>query len=133
MHRGERRRILVVDDSALVRQLAHVALDTIGGWEVLRAESGAEALEQADAERPEAILLDVVMPGMDGFATLSALRAKPTTADIPVILVTAKDKAADRERAESLGATGMIAKPFAVEELAGQVAAVLGWEPSSAS
>jgi len=122
-----------VDDSGLVRQLAHVALDTIGGWEVLRAESGDEALEQADAERPEAILLDVVMPGMDGFATLAALRSKPTTADIPVILVTAKDKPADRERAESLGATGMIAKPFVVEELVGQVAAILGWDPTSGS
>jgi len=119
-----------VDDSGLVRQLAHVALDTIGGWEVLRAESGVEALEQADAERPEAILLDVVMPGMDGFATLAALRAKSTTAHIPVILVTAKHEPDDRQRAESLGASGMIAKPFAVEELAGQVAAVLGWDPN---
>ncbi len=131
MHRGERRRILVVDDSGLVRQLAQVALESIGGWEVLPAESGVEALEQADSEQPEAILLDVVMPGMDGFATLAALRAKHSTSDIPVILVTAKDKPADRQRAESLGAAGMIAKPFAVEELAGQVAAVLGWDPSS--
>ncbi len=133
MHRGERRRVLVVDDSGLVRQLAHVALDTIAGWEVLRAESGVEALEQADAERPEAILLDVVMPGMDGFDTLAALRSKPTTAHIPVILVTAKDKPADRQRAQSLGAIGMIAKPFAVEDLAGQVAAVLGWDPGTDS
>lgn len=128
MHGVERRRILVVDDSGLVRQLAHVALDTIGGWDVLCAASGDDALEQAHAERPEAILLDVVMPGMDGFAALAALRAKPTTADIPVILVTAKDTPADRERSESLGAAGMIPKPFAVEELAGQVAAILGWK-----
>ncbi len=131
MHGAERRRILVVDDSGLVRQLAQVALDTIGGWDVLCAASGADALEQADAERPEAILLDVVMPGMDGFAALAALRAQPATAHIPVILVTAKDKPEDRQRSESLGAAGMIAKPFAVEELAGQVAAILGWEPST--
>lgn len=125
-----RRRILVVDDSGLVRQLAQMALDTIGGWEVLCAESGSEALELADSEQPEAILLDVVMPGMDGFATLAALRAGPTTARIPVILVTAKDKPADRAHSESLGAAGMIAKPFAVHELADQVAAILGWETS---
>ncbi|MDQ3632519.1 MAG: response regulator [Actinomycetota bacterium] len=128
-----RRRILVVDDSGLVRQLAQMALDSIGGWDVCFAESGAEALVRADAERPEAILLDVVMPEMDGFAALAALRAKPTTAPIPVILVTAKDKPADRARAESLGAAGMIAKPFAVDDLARQVATILGWEPGTGS
>lgn len=128
-----RRRILVVDDSGLVRQLAQMALDAIGGWDVLCAESGLEALERAGAEAPEAILLDVVMPDMDGFATLAALRSKPTTARIPVILVTAKDKPADRARAESLGAAGMIAKPFAVEDLARQVATILGWELNGGS
>lgn len=119
---------MVVDDSGLVRQLALVALDAIGGWDVVCAESGAEALERADVEQPEVILLDVVMPGMDGFATLAALRAKSSTAHIPVILVTAKDKEADRVQSEALGAKGMIAKPFSVGNLAPQVAAILGWE-----
>lgn len=120
-----RRQILVVDDSRLMRELARVGLETVAGWDVLAAESGDEALERAAMETPEAILLDVVMPGMDGPATLVELQAAPAT-HIPVILVTAKDQPADRTRFDSLGVAGVIAKPFEVQALAGQVAEILG-------
>ena len=124
----DRRRILVVDDSRLIRELARVGLETVGGWQVTPVESGGEALEVAAAEAPEAVLLDVVMPDMDGPETLAALRAEPATSEIPVILVTARDQPADRERFEALGVAGVITKPFEVNELAGQVAEILGWE-----
>jgi CheY-like chemotaxis protein len=122
------RRILVVDDSRVIRELARVGLETVGGWEVHSVESGAEALEHAAADEPEAVLLDVVMPDMDGPETLAALRERPATSHIPVILVTARDQPADREHFASLGVAGVITKPFEVGELAGQVAEILGWD-----
>lgn len=125
---NRRRQILVVDDSPVVRALARVGLEAIAGWEVLAAESGDEALERAAADGPSAILLDVVMPEKDGPATLLELQARSETCGIPVIFVTAKDKPADRTRFASLGAAGVIAKPFEVRELAGQVAEILGWD-----
>lgn len=124
-----RRQILVVDDSPLVRELARLGLESVAGWEVLAVESGDEALERAAADVPAAILLDVVMPDKDGPATLRELRASSQTCDIPVIFVTAKDQPADRVRFEALGAAGVIAKPFELRELAGQVAEILGWDP----
>ncbi|MDB4952006.1 MAG: response regulator containing a CheY-like receiver domain and an domain [Gemmatimonadetes bacterium] len=121
------RRILVVDDEDDIREVAQLSLEMVGGWEVLAAGSGAEALRRAEAERPDAILLDVMMPGMDGPSTFLALQANPATRDIPVILLTAKVQSADRRRFEDLGVAGVLSKPFDPMELAGQVSAALGW------
>jgi CheY-like chemotaxis protein len=126
-----RRQILVVDDSPVVRELARVALGTVAGWDVATVDSGREALHHAAQEGPEAILLDVMMPEMDGPTTLLALQARGVTRDIPVIFVTAKDRPADRAALDALGGAGVIAKPFAVGELAQQVAAILGWEAAA--
>ena len=120
------KRVLVVDDSALIRAAARVALEGAGDFAVSTAESGAEGLERAAAEGPDAILLDVVMPGLDGPAVLAALRERPQTADIPVILVTGSD--VERASFRGLGAAGAIAKPFQPAELAATVRAILGWE-----
>jgi CheY-like chemotaxis protein len=119
-------RVLVVDDSNVIRQLATMALRGFAGWEVTVAESGAEALRLAADESPEAILLDVVMPDMDGPATLAALRARPETRETPVIFVTASDGQSDRESFERLGAAGVIRKPFEINRLAEQVSGILG-------
>jgi CheY-like chemotaxis protein len=115
----------VVDDSTLIRRLVHMGFETLAGWDVVDAGSGLEAMERATADRPDVILLDVVMPGMDGPATFTALQTQDTTRDIPVIFVTARDKPADRVRFAALGAAGVIAKPFQVEALAGQVTDIL--------
>ena len=123
-----RRQILVVDDSPLIRELARVGLEVLAGWDMSAAASGDEALRVAAADAPAAILLDVVMPGRDGPATMAALRDDAATCDIPVIFVTAKDLAGDRARLTALGAAGIIAKPFDVHALAGQVAGILGWD-----
>lgn len=122
------RQILVVDDSPLIREVARLGLESQAGWNVVAAGSGTEALERAAVEEPEAILLDVVMPDMDGPATLRELRARPATCEIPVILVTARDGEADRERFRSLDVAGVITKPFQMQALAHQVAELLGWE-----
>lgn len=121
------RKILLVDDEDDIREVAQMSLEMTAGWDVVTAPSGAAALRTAAAERPDAILLDVMMPGMDGPATARALRAAPETADIPIILLTAKVQAADRRRFDDLGVAGILAKPFDPIALADQVREVLGW------
>jgi CheY-like chemotaxis protein len=121
------RRILIVDDEDDIREVAQMSLEMVAGWEVIPARSGDEGVRLAAEHRPDAILLDVMMPGMDGPATAALLRDRPETAAIPVILLTAKVQPADRRRLEALGVAGVLAKPFDPMELANQVSAVLGW------
>jgi CheY-like chemotaxis protein len=121
------RKILLVDDEDDIREVAQMSLEMTAGWDVVTASSGPDALRLAAAERPDAILLDVMMPGMDGPATARALRAAGDTAGIPIILLTAKVQAADRRRFDDLGVSGVLAKPFDPMELAAQVSGVLGW------
>ena len=119
------RRILIIDDEDDLREVAQAALETVAGWQVLTAASGPEGLERARAEGPDAILLDVMMPGADGMTALERLRADPGTAAIPVILLTAKVRVA--RHPPGAGAAGVILKPFDPLKLAGQVAEILGW------
>ena len=120
------KRVLVVDDSALIRAVARFALEEAGDFAVETAESGAEGLERAAAEGADVILLDVVMPDLDGPAVLAALRERPQTADIPVILMTGSEDV--RASFRELGAAGAIAKPFEAAELPAAVRAILGWD-----
>jgi CheY-like chemotaxis protein len=121
------RRILVVDDSPLVLEIARLALEG-AGWEVDAAESGGEALSRSVAAPPDALLLDVEMPDMDGPATLAALRADPATVDVPVVFLTGHSDPHKRERLASLDVRGVLPKPFDVARLSADVAAVLGWD-----
>ena len=122
------RRILVIDDEEDIREVAKLSLEMLGGWEVLLARSGAEGLATAQAENPDTILLDVMMPEMDGPSTFRKLQENPATQKIPVIFMTAKVQAADQRRFKSLGATSVIAKPFDPVQLASLVSAALGWD-----
>jgi CheY-like chemotaxis protein len=115
------RRILIIDDSNLILALARMGLQTTAGWDVLAASSGPDGLAQAASARPDAVLLDLVMPEMDGAATLAALRRDAATREIPVILLSGREDDAD------LAVAGKIAKPFDPAALAGQVSAILGW------
>ncbi len=121
------RRVLVVDDDDHIREVATLALEVVGGWRVLSTSSGEDAAQLAREELPDAVLLDVMMPGVDGPSTLARLREDPTTADIPVILLTAKNLSVDRRDFASMSLAGMIPKPFDPMALAGQVAGLLGW------
>jgi CheY-like chemotaxis protein len=121
------KRILVVDNEQYIQEVAKVCLETVAGWEVVTASSGQEGINQAETFQPDAILLDVMMPDMDGIATFERLQANPATKAIPVILLTAKIQASDRRRYSQLGMITAIAKPFNPLELAGQVATALGW------
>jgi len=121
------RRILIVDDEDDIREVAQMSLEMVAGWEVFAARDGEEGLRMAAEHRPDAILLDVMMPGMDGPATAVRLRDDPQTAGIPVILLTAKVQPADRRRFEGLSVAGVLAKPFDPMDLANQVSSTLGW------
>lgn len=121
------KRILVIDDEDDIREVAQISLEMVAGWEVLTACSGSEGLIQAEAAQPDVILLDVMMPDMDGFATFQKLQANTATQHIAVILLTAKVQSTDRQRFVELGITAMIAKPFNPLNLANQIAEILGW------
>lgn len=121
------RRILVVDDDDDIREVAEMSLEAVGGHEVLTARCGEDGLTRARQEQPDAILLDVMMPGLDGPATFECLQADPATRDIPVILLTAKLQPADRARFTELGVRAVLSKPFDSMTLADEVAEILGW------
>jgi CheY-like chemotaxis protein len=114
-------RILVIEDNQDNMELMRVLLTALGHTPVL-AFSGAEGIKSANAEPPpDLVLLDLQMPGMDGFQTLEVLRSTPGTAEIPVIALTAFAMAADRERVLMADFDGHIAKPIAPEAFAGQI------------
>ena len=121
------RTILIVDDEDDIREVTRVSLELVGGWTVVAAGSGKDALAEAKAAQPDAILLDVMMPDMDGPTTFLALQADAATRHIPVILLTAKVQAADRLRFSEMGVSGVLAKPFDPMTLPSQVAEVLSW------
>ncbi|OKH56338.1 two-component system response regulator [Calothrix sp. HK-06] len=122
------KRILIIDDEDDIREVAQLTLEAVGGFEVLTAESGKEGIIKAETEQPDAILLDVMMPEMDGITTFKQLQANSLTSNIPVILLTAKVQASDQRRFAELGITGMVPKPFDPMTLTDQVAEVLGWQ-----
>ena len=105
-------KVLIVDDEPDIRRVGQMSLELVGQLEVVLASGGEEALAVAAQERPDVILLDVMMPRLDGPATLALLRRAPETADIPVIFMTAKAQKAEVDGYLALGAKGVIFKPF---------------------
>jgi CheY-like chemotaxis protein len=121
-------KILIIDDEEDIREVAALSLETVAGWTVVAANSGAQGLARAIEHQPDAILLDVMMPGMDGPTTVRELRKNPATASIPILLLTAKVQASDQRRFADLGVQAILFKPFDPLTLAQQIAAALGWK-----
>lgn len=121
------RRILVVDDDEDVRRLAVMSLSRVGGHEVLSVGSGAECLEELKSQRPDAVVLDVMMPVMDGPTTLAAIRDSGTTYDVPVVFLTAGIVASDMDRLRALPVSGVLHKPFDPLTLPSELAELLHW------
>ena len=117
---GTLNRILLVEDDADVSLIAEVTLAEIGGFEVKTCASAMEALHAAPAFAPDLILMDVMMPEMDGISALEAFRREPATAGTPVVLITARVQPGDLEHYAALGC-GVIAKPFDPESLPGRL------------
>lgn len=121
------KRILMIDDEQAIQAVASLSLKMEANWQVLTANSGPEGLAIARQEQPDAILLDVMMPNMDGIETFKQLQQTPSTRNIPVILLTAKAQTAEQQQLQNLGVAGVITKPFNSLTLASQIAQLLKW------
>jgi two-component system, OmpR family, alkaline phosphatase synthesis response regulator PhoP len=119
------RRILIIDDEADIREATQMCLEIIGEWDVIVASSGYEGLLKAAAEKPDAILLDVMMPGMDGLTTMKKLRENAATAKIPIILFTAKAQSVEQRQFSQLDIAALITKPYDPYSLSDQIAQAL--------
>jgi CheY-like chemotaxis protein len=122
------RRILIIDDEDDIREVAALSLEATAGWQILTARSGAEGIAVATAQHPDAILMDVMMPGVDGPTTFRNMQAIPEIASIPVLLLTAKVQGIDQRRFNSLGVVSVLFKPFDPLTLAQQISDALGWQ-----
>jgi CheY-like chemotaxis protein len=128
------RTVLVVDDDDDIREITGIALELVGGWEVLDTDRGTTALTMAADEQPDLVLLDVMMPDLDGPTTFRRLQADPRTRHIPVILLTAKAQVGERRVWDDLAVLGVIAKPFDPMSLVEQIDRLLaGHTPSRLS
>ncbi|OIN14299.1 response regulator [Oceanisphaera psychrotolerans] len=133
MNKTTPERILYVEDDEDIREIAQLSLEMVGGFTVLLCDSGEQALEQIGAFQPDLILLDVMMPGMDGPSTLTALRQQPEWAQTPVAFMTAKIQPQEIAAYKAMGALDVIAKPFDPIQLPEQIKAIwqLSRQPSA--
>lgn len=120
----ELRRVLLAEDESDIREIVRLSLETVGGLEVRACASGEDAIAAAQADRPDLLLLDVMMPGLDGPSTLERMRALPGLGMLPVVFMTAKAQRHEIERFRALGAADVIAKPFDPMTLADRLRAI---------
>src|SRR6266498_1412697 len=118
------KRILIAEDDSDIRLIAQLALESIGGFQVRLCSSGREAIQAAPGFQPDLIVLDVMMPGMDGPTTLQALRALPQLVKTPIVFMTAKAQPGEIAQYQALGAFDVIAKPFEPMQLSAHIASI---------
>jgi two-component system, OmpR family, response regulator len=121
------KQILIIDDEADIREIAKMSLNITKQWTVLTAASGYEGVAIAAEQQPDAILLDIVMPEIDGLTTLKTLKDHPKTQSIPVIMLTATGNIATQKRYAELGAKAVLTKPFDPGMLGDQISEALNW------
>ncbi|HEY0162337.1 MAG TPA: response regulator [Edaphobacter sp.] len=127
------RQILIVDDEDDIREVASLSLEATAGWNVLTASSGMQGIAMAVEHQPDAILMDVMMPGMDGPTTFREMQKIAAIAHIPVLLLTAKVQGVDKRRFSDLGVAAILFKPFDPLTLADQIVEALHWNRSAPS
>jgi CheY-like chemotaxis protein len=124
-------KILIADDQAPIRNLITSVLSK--DYQVIQASSGTEALKLVRQEHPDLVIMDILMPGMDGLTVCTQLKADPSTAKIPVVMLTIIDYELNRRFAENLGADGYLTKPFTADQLRQAVSSCLGGAAKKAS
>jgi CheY-like chemotaxis protein len=122
------RHVLVIDDNNHIQQIVQAALQRLTTWTVSVASSAREGISKAETERPDVILMDYMMPEMNGVDCLKQLRSKPETEAIPVLFLTAYQSLTEPRRFQAMGAAGAIAKPFDPFFLAPHIIQTLGWD-----
>lgn len=123
----QKKRILIIDDDESIQTVVQFGIQMVVDWEVLVASSGMQGIKTACDQKPDAILLDVMMPDMDGIATLKAIQANSETAQIPVIFLTAKAQTSERRQFNDLRVNGVITKPFNSLDLPDIITKILDW------
>lgn len=126
--RNSLRHVFIIDDDELLRSIARFGFESVGGFRVSEAETGAEAIGMNLPESPDVLLLDVMMPLIDGPKTLESLRSSNLFSQTPIIFLTANHLEDEVNRLLSLSVAGVIRKPFKPLELPGQVSRILGWD-----
>ncbi|MFM7885223.1 MAG: response regulator [Pseudanabaena sp.] len=127
---SSKKTLLLIDDEYVIQQIMQVCLDNLSNWKMLIATSGKEGLRMIAQAKPDAVLLDMMMPDMNGFEVLAKLQADAELADIPVILLTAcTSRIANHQTLLELGCKGLISKPFEPLTIVSQIAKILGWQP----
>ncbi|QCW52660.1 response regulator [Nocardioides dongxiaopingii] len=121
--------MLIVDDDDSIREITQVTLEVVAGWTVIPASGGEAAILLAQTHRPDLVLLDLMMPIIDGRATFAALQSDERTADIPVVLLTAKLQVGGPQPWDDMNVAGVISKPFNPMTLGDELATMLGWDP----
>ncbi len=122
------RHILIIDDEDDIREVAALSLESIAGWRVSVAPCAQDGIQAAITQQPDAILMDVMMPAMDGPTAFKEMQQIPSIAHIPVVLLTAKVQGVDQRRFAGLGVAAVLFKPFDPLTLADQMSAALGWK-----
>jgi CheY-like chemotaxis protein len=122
------KNILLIDDEETIQEVVKVGIEIEAGWQVECASSGIAGINLAQNLQPDVILLDVMMPDLDGIDTLSQIKSNARTSNIPVIFLTAKAQAEEKNQFQSLGVVDIITKPFNSMTLASQIAKILGWK-----
>lgn len=121
------KHVLVIDDEERIQEVVCACLEDIGGWQTAIADSGEAGWQAAITSPPDAILLDVSMPDMDGITLYEKLQSEPKTQEIPVVFLTAKVLPADMAKFQALGVAGVITKPFNPLTLVEELKQMLGW------
>lgn len=121
------KRVLIIDDEESIQTVVQFGLEIAAGWAVMTASSGPEGIARAQIDKPDMILLDIMMPEMDGLTTFQELQQHPETRSIPIIFLTAKAQASEKRLFSNTGVNGIITKPFNALELADQIKKILDW------
>lgn len=125
------KKILLAEDEEDIQKVARISLKLQGGVQVVVASNGEECLEYAERENPDVILLDAMMPKLDGYETCRRLKANPQTRDIPVIFLTARAQASEMKQGLELGAIGYLTKPFDPTTLFQQIVELVQSDPTT--
>jgi CheY-like chemotaxis protein len=121
LYEDARPTVLVIEDEPDNREILRLVVEQVVGARPVPAENGADGLAQLREALPDLVLLDLMMPGLDGYAVLAAIRADPTTRELPVLVITAMTRPQDRERALAAGANDFLDKPFDLDEVARRI------------
>ena len=122
------KKVLVIDDQPVIREVVQICLEDLAHWNVTTAKSGLEGLIKVSQQKPDGIILDVMMPSMDGFSILRQLKTNPETKSIPVFFLTAESELTEPQNIVALGLAGALIKPFEPYELVEAIAKAFGWK-----